>query len=337
MPELRKDPVLGRWVIIATERAKRPTDYAAEPVVIEGGKFCPFCYGNEDKTPPEISASRANGGPPNTPGWSLRIVPNKFPALRIEGELDRSGEGLFDRVSGTGAHEVIIESPDHQVTLAQLPEKRIEDVLWAYRERLLDLKNDKRFKYVLIFKNHGAAAGASLEHSHTQLIALPIVPKRVREEVDGAKQYFLLKERCIFCDVIRQEQQSRVRIIAEDDAFITLAPYAPRFPFEAWIMPKQHGAAFEEAEPPTYQKLARALRDLLQRVDKVLTLPAYNFVLHTSPMREDTHPYFHWHLEFMPKLTKVAGFEWGTGFYINPTPPEDSAQALREVEVAATP
>lgn len=333
MPELRKDPIIGRWVIIATERAKRPSDYPTDPVIIQGGQFCPFCYGNEDKTPPEIIAYRSNSSPANTPGWSLRVVPNKFPALGIEGDLERSGEGLFDRMSGTGAHEVIIESPDHDSTLAQLAEKRIEDVLWAYRDRIVDLKKDKRFKYVLIFKNHGAPAGASLEHSHTQLIALPIVPKRVREEVDGAKQYYLMKERCIFCDLIRQEHQSQVRIIAEDDSFITVAPYAPRFPFETWILPKEHCHAFEEAASPVYEKLARALKNLLQRTDKVLNRSAYNFVLHTTPMREETDLYYHWHLEFMPKLTKVAGFEWGTGFYINPTPPEESARALREIEV----
>lgn len=336
MPELRKDPIIGRWVIIATERAKRPHDYPSDPVIIQGGQFCPFCYGNEEKTPPEIMAYRANGTPPNTPGWNLRVVPNKFPALGIEGELERTGEGLFDRMSGIGAHEVIIESPDHEATLTQLPEKRVEDVLWAYRDRIVDLKKDKRFKYVLIFKNHGAAAGASLEHSHTQLIALPIVPKRVREEVDGAKQYYMMKERCIFCDIIHQERQSRVRIIAEDDDLITLSPYAPRFPFETWILPKQHGSAFEEVPSGLYEKLARSLRGLLQRSDKVLNRPAYNFVLHTTPMREDTDLFYHWHLEYMPKLTKVAGFEWGTGFYINPTPPEDSARALREAEVPAT-
>ena len=334
MPELRKDPIIGRWVIIATERAKRPTDYPKEPVVITGGGFCPFCYGNEEKTPPEIIAYRSNGTPPNTPGWNLRVVPNKFPALGIEGELERAGEGLFDRMSGIGAHEVIIESPDHNATLAQLAEKRVEDVLWAYRDRIVDLKNDKRFKYVLIFKNHGAAAGASLEHSHSQLIALPIVPKRVREEVDGAKQFYLMKERCIFCDVVRQELESGVRVIAESAHFVTLAPYAPRFPFETWVLPKQHGATFENASTALYEDLARTMKKLLVLTDKVLDRPAYNFVLHTSPMREETDLYFHWHIEFMPKLTKVAGFEWGTGFYINPTPPEESARALRDADVA---
>jgi UDPglucose--hexose-1-phosphate uridylyltransferase len=337
VPELRKDPILGRWVIISTDRAKRPSDYAKEPVVIKGGSFCPFCTGNEDKTPPEIMALRANGTPADTPGWSLRVVPNKFPALRIEGELERTGEGLFDRVSGVGAHEVIIESPDHQASLAQLPEKRIEDVLKAFRDRMVDLKNDPRFKYVLIFKNHGLAAGASLEHSHSQLIALPIVPKRVREEVDGAKQYYLMKERCVFCDIIRQEKQTQARVVSEDEHFLTVAPYAPRFPFETWILPKQHGAFFEDTAAATYPHLARALKRLLLRAEQLLDRPAYNFVLHTSPMREETELYYHWHIEYMPKLTRVAGFEWGTGFYINATPPEESARALRELELRAAP
>lgn len=337
MPELRKDPVIGRWVIISTERAKRPSDFVREPVSSRPTSFCPFCYGNEDKTPPEIIAYRGNGTQANTPGWSLRVVPNEYPALGIEGEVDRQGEGLFDKMNGIGAHEVIIETPDHEAILAGLSEKRVEDVLWAYRDRIVDLKKDKRFKYVLIFKNYGEAAGASLTHSHSQLIALPIVPKRVREEVDGAKQYYMMKERCVFCDLIRQERRSAVRVVAENEHFITLAPYAPRFPFETWILPKNHGAAFEEAASSVYEHLAKALKGLLQRVDKLLGHPPYNYVVHTSPVREDTEPFFHWHLEFMPRLSKIAGFEWGTGFYINPTPPEDSARALRETPMPVAP
>jgi len=336
VPELRKDPIIGRWVIISTERAKRPSDFLREPVRPKQGAFCPFCYGNEDKTPPEIIAYRSNGTRPNTPGWSLRVVPNKFPALGIEGDLDRQGEGLFDKMNGIGAHEVIIETPEHEASLSDLPDKQVEEVLWSYRDRIVDLKKDRRFKYILIFKNHGEAAGASLEHGHSQLIALPIVPKRVREEVDGAKQYYMMKERCIFCDLIRQERQTGVRVVDESEHFITLAPYAPRFPFETWILPKKHGAAFENAPSPIYEQLARALRNLLQRVDKILEYPAYNYVIHTSPVQEDTEAFFHWHVEFMPKLTKVAGFEWGTGFYINPTPPEESAQCLREAEVSVS-
>lgn len=333
MPELRKDPVTGRWVIIATERAKRPTDFVREKVEIRGVGFCPFCAGNEAKTPPEILSYRKDGSARNTPGWSLRVVPNKFPALGIEGALNRQGEGLYDKMNGIGAHEVIIETPEHQQTLATMPVRGIEDVLWAYRDRILDLKKDRRFKYALIFKNHGDAAGASLEHTHSQLIALPVVPKYVREEVNSAKDYYSYKERCIFCDIVRQEIEDGVRVIAENQTFITIAPYAPRFPFEMWILPKTHQSAFEESQKYEFEQLAAMLKDMLMRLDNVLDFPAYNHIIHTSPIPEASNDYYHWHLEIMPKLTKMAGFEWGTGFHINPTPPEESAKFLREAVV----
>jgi UDPglucose--hexose-1-phosphate uridylyltransferase len=321
-------------VIISTDRAKRPTDFLRQSVKIEGTGFCPFCYGNESKTPPEILAYGRNGGGRNSPGWTVRVVPNKFPALGIEGGLDREGEGMFDRMNGVGAHEVIIETPDHQTTLATMPQRAIEELFWAYRDRVLDLKNDKRFRYILIFKNHGDAAGASLEHSHSQLIALPIVPKRVLEEIDGARHYYREKERCIFCDVIHQEKETGVRVIGENDLFITLAPYAPRFPFEMWLLPKQHGSSFENNQSSVYASLAKAFKENLMRMDAVLDHPAYNFVLHTSPIGEESNEHYHWHFEIMPKLTKVAGFEWGTGFYICPTPPEESAQFLRRADIS---
>jgi UDPglucose--hexose-1-phosphate uridylyltransferase len=331
MPELRKDPITGRWVIISTDRARRPSDFLREKVVPKGG-FCPFCPGQEDRTPREIMAYRPNGNGPNTPGWTVRVVPNKFPALGIEGDLARRGEGMFDKMNGIGAHEVIIESPEHNQNLATLPDKRVEDVLWAFRDRILDLKKDKRFRYILIFKNHGEAAGASLEHPHCQLIALPIVPSYVREEMDGAKSYYSQKERCIYCDVIRQEIQSSIRVIDDSADFLTIAPYAPRFPFETWILPKQHESAFENSPSGHYEGLARALKNVLGRLNQALEGPAYNLVIHTSPVMESTNDYYHWHMELMPKLTKVAGFEWGTGFYINPTPPEESAAFLREAQ-----
>ena len=333
MPELRKDPITGRWVIISTDRAKRPMDFIRQSVEIKGMGFCPFCYGNEEKTPPEVLAYGRNGGPPNKPGWRVRVVPNKFPALGIEGDLDRQGEGLFDKMNGVGAHEVIVETPDHGTTLATLSEKGIEEVLCAYRDRVLDLKNDRRFRYILIFKNHGEAAGASLEHTHSQLIALPIVPKRVREEVDNSKRYFMEKERCIFCDMIRQETQEGERVIAENDTFLALAPYAPRFPFETWLLPKLHASSYENTQSPVYAGLAKLLHIILARVDVVLDRPAYNYMIHTSPIGEEVNDHYHWHIELIPTLTKVAGFEWGSGFYINPTPPEESARFLRDAVI----
>jgi UDPglucose--hexose-1-phosphate uridylyltransferase len=332
LPELRKDPITGRWVIIATDRAKRPTDFIREPVPAPRGGICPFDYGNEHKTPPEILAFR-NSGNRDEPGWRVRVVPNKFPVLGIEGTLDRAGDGIYDKMNGIGAHEVIIETPDHNLTLAEMPERQIEEVLWAFKERVSDLKKDRRFRYIILFKNHGEAAGASLEHPHCQLIALPVIPKRVKEEVDAAHAFYDMKERCIFCDIIRFDTAAGVRLVMETDRFAVLAPYAPRFPFETWILPKTHGSHFENSDAPTLQNLAWVLRSTMRKLEKVLERPAYNFIVHSAPVQEPDLLYYHWHIEIIPKLTKVAGFEWGTGFYINPTPPEESARFLREAGV----
>jgi UDPglucose--hexose-1-phosphate uridylyltransferase len=234
---------------------------------------------------------------------------------------------------GVGAHEVIIETPDHGRTLAAMSEPEIERVLWAYRERMLDLKRDMRLRYILIFKNHGAAAGATLEHTHSQLIALPVVPDFVREEIEGARRHFATKERCIFCDIVGQDLADGRRVILENADVVALAPYAPRLPFESWVLPKRHGARFEEAPRHEYESLARALKALLQRMDRALESPPYNLIVHTSPCSDDTSEVYHWHVEIVPKLTPVAGFEWGTGFYINPTSPEEAAQVLRSVRL----
>ncbi len=333
MPELRKDPVTGRWVIIATDRAKRPNDFVRQPVPFPTARICPFDYGNEQKTPPEILAYRNSGGR-DQPGWRVRVVPSKFPALGIEGELSRQGEGMYDKMSGIGAHEVIIESPDHAATFSDMAERQIEEVFWAFKERVNDLKRDRRFRCIILFKNHGEAAGATLEHGHSQLIALPVIPKRVKEEMDGAKLFFDLKERCIFCDILRQESASGARMVTETDRFIVLEPYAPRFPFETWILPKRHESHFEDADAATLQNLAWVMRSTMRKIDKTLERPAYNFIVHSAPLQEPELPHYHWRLEIMPKLTKVAGFEWGTGFYINPTPPEESARFLREAGLA---
>ncbi len=332
MPELRKDPISGGWVIIAVERGKRPTDFISPPVQRKRGGFCPFWPGNERTTPPEIMAFRPSSTQANTSGWTLRVMPNKFPALQIYGDLNRSGEGMFDKMNGIGAHEVIIETSDHQLSLASMPLKSVEDVLWAYHLRLTDLKKDPRFKYVLIFKNEGEAAGASLEHSHSQLIALPIVPKLVREEVDSSRRYFEFKERCIFCDVINQEMDWGRRVIYENSGYIAIAPFAPRSPFETWILPKKHESAFY---PPnkSFAGLAECLQRILKQTDRILDTPPYNFIIHTSPFMEEINDYYHWHIEIMPKLTSIAGFEWGTGFYINPTLPEEAARFMREAKI----
>jgi UDPglucose--hexose-1-phosphate uridylyltransferase len=332
MSELRKDPVTGRWVIISTERRKRPTDFRLESVHIDPDPTCPFCEGHEHMTPRELLAHRDGSGP-NGPGWNLRVVPNQFPVLRVEGSLDRQGEGLFDKMNGIGAHEVIIESPRHQDTLATMSDAAIEDVLWAFRERVQDLKRDQRFRYIIIFKNHGLAAGASLDHSHSQIIALPIVPREVRDEVDGARAHFGAKERCVFCDIVRQETADGRRLIGENGDMVAVAPYAPRFPFETWVLPRRHQSRFEDAPRHEYASLARLLGELLRKMNKALRLPPYNLLIHSAPVAEPVDECYHWHVEIIPKLTKVAGFEWATGFYLNPTSPEEAAEVLRAVSV----
>src|SRR5262245_18166707 len=288
MPELRKDPVVGRWVIISTERSRRPTNFSpARPQRAAG--FCPFCPGSEDKTPPEVYAVRSNGAGPNGDGWQVRVVPNKFPALQIEGNLDRRGEGLYDKMNGVGAHEVVIEGPDHSLDLADLDVGHIEQVLIAYRERVIDLHRDRRFRYVLIFKNHGAQAGATLEHTHTQLIATPIIPKSIQEELEGSRRYYELKERCVFCDIVAQEtaDNNGRRVVTMNDRFVVLEPFAPHFPFETWILPRKHDDSFHMlSDDSEYRDLAVILKDTLQRLNQALERPPFNFVIHTAPVSE---------------------------------------------------
>jgi UDPglucose--hexose-1-phosphate uridylyltransferase len=330
MPELRRDPVLGRWIIISKERRKRPTDFAVEANTSLGG-FCPLCPGNENTTPPEVLAFRLGGSQQaNGPGWQVRVVPNKYPALVIEGELGKEGEGLYDRMNGIGAHEVIVESPNHDESLSHMSAENMFFVFKAFRERIADLERDPRFRYVIVFKNYGRAAGASLEHSHSQLIALPILPRMIVSELAGALSYFQYKERCVFCDIIRQELQQNVRVVCQNDHFVTITPFAPRTPFEMWVLPKHHSSAYCKQDDYHLQSLSMIFSETLQRLDACIPDVPYNFVLHTEPLRAGGVEHYHWHFEIVPKLTSIAGFEWGSGFYINPMPPEEAASYLRE-------
>lgn len=347
MPELRKDPISERWMVISTERGNRPTDFkmpaVAEESVGSGGAKCPFCEGNETKTPPEIKAWRKPDTSPNTPGWDVRIVQNKFPALTNQGDINRTGIGVFDMMSGIGAHEVIIETPVHEHNIPDMTDEHVEKVLWAYKQRILDLSQDKRFRYVLIFKNYGKSAGASLAHPHSQLIATPITPRYVKLELSNAREYFMEKERCIFCDIIRQELGSGERVVYENEYFVAIAPFASRFPFEIWVLPRRHEYAFEIMPDEERLLLAKCLKEILKRLKVCLNDPPYNYVVHTSPnpmVRPGKPDYwgtiqydFHWHIEIIPRLTKMAGFEWGSGLYINPTSPEQAAKFLRDIAV----
>ncbi|OGS45646.1 MAG: galactose-1-phosphate uridylyltransferase [Elusimicrobia bacterium RIFOXYD2_FULL_34_15] len=329
MPELRRDPIIGRWVIITKERGKVKKDFEKIPE-IDTSDGCPFCPGKENLTPPEILSFREPGTKKDEKGWWVRAIPNKFPVLRVEGTLNRRGEGMFDYMDGIGAHEVIIETPNHNADFSDLDNKQAEEVVWAYRDRILDLKKDIRFEYILVFKNHGADAGASLAHPHSQIIAMPTIPVRVKQEIEGGRNYFEYKERCVFCDIIHEETEANTRIVSENEDFICIAPFASRFPFETWILPKVHSSVFEDLPKHEVANLAMMLRDINARMNEILEKPPYNFVIHNAPCRTGKLPYYHWHIEMMPRLTKVAGFEWGTGFYINPTPPEEAAKFLRE-------
>lgn len=327
MPELRKDPVIGRWVIVAEERALRPHDFVVPREEAQGG-FCPFCAGNETKTPPEVYAHRDGGTAPDTPGWKLRVVPNKFPVLRVEGDLGKRAKGMYDRMEGIGAHEVFIETPEHLTTLTDLPDDHVALILAAYRERLLDLRRDSRMAYGMLFKNVGRAAGASLEHTHSQLIVTPVVPTRVSEEIEGAKRFYGHRDRCVFCDILDQELSVDERQVMVTDRFVALTPYASRFPFETWVLPREHSSHFEAMSWEDMEDLAFVLKRTLARIEDALDHPPYNFMIHTAPMQSGPMDHYHWHIEIIPRVTKTAGFEWGTGFYINPVPPEAAAEFL---------
>lgn len=340
MPELRHDPIQKRWVIISTQRALRPDDFFVSNEHPRAS-FCPFDEGHEDKTPPEIAAIR-DGSAANRPGWKVRVVPNRFAALKIEGDLDRQGMDVYDKMNGVGAHEVIIETPEHEVGLAEMPIEQLCLVLTMYRERLRDLMRDRRLKYVLLFKNHGFNAGATLAHPHTQIIATPVTPKIIANELQSAQQHFLLKERCLFCDVITSELNRGERIVRVTDDYVVLAPYASRFPFEIFVAPRRHRHDFAAITDIEILRLAETMKDIMHRLKVALKDPPYNFVIHTIPnvaatrrprYWETLEDDFHWHIEILPRLTRMAGFEWGTGFYINPTPPEDCARFLRDVEI----
>ncbi|MEI8344945.1 MAG: galactose-1-phosphate uridylyltransferase [Candidatus Omnitrophota bacterium] len=328
MPQLRKDPVTNRWVIVNVE--KPMLKFAVEPPAKSTTKICPFCPGNEAMTTAEIMVLGRKDGSRNISNWLVRVISNKFPALRIEDAAQKLAVGMYDKIGGFGAHEVIVENPDHRKEMADLPVEHVELILRAYRERCQDLRKDLRFQYVLIFKNFGSAAGASLEHPHSQLIALPIVPSRVLSELKGCGKYFEYKDRCVICDMLSQETLDRRLGILQDEGFAAVAPFASRFPFETWVLPTAHQANFDQLTDAELRNLARVLKATLQRLKGALNNPAYNMMIHTLPMNGKDGESYHWHIEIIPHLTQVAGFELGTGFYVNPTPPELAAEILRK-------
>jgi len=335
MTEMRRDPVLGRWVIVENEESSLgPQDYEKQDQSRSHAEICPFCPHKEGQTPPEVDAIRNDGSQPNGPGWDARVVPNKFPALRIEGELDKRGEGMYDQSNGIGAHEVVIETADHFRDLADLSVEEVVNVLRLYQNRSLSLAKDKRFKYIQIFKNYGESAGTSSEHAHSQIIALPTIPKYVNEKLDGAKSYYMFRERCLFCDMIDQEVEEKERVVTENEAFIALCPFVPRYPFETWIFPKEHQSSFCSLDDGGRYHLAAILKETLLRVKVALFDPSYNFYLHVAPVNYKEQEAFHWHIEVVPQLCREVGYEWGTGLYRVRTSPSVAAGHLRGAKLA---
>ena len=283
MSQMRKDIFTGGWVIVAETDAVRPSDFHFKRFTRDT-TFCPFCETNEASTPPEIFAIRRPGSPANGPGWSVRVVPNSQPRLRIEGDLGRRPEGFHDLMNGVGADEVIAETPRHDHSLHELEIHEVADVIRAWVARIVDLEQDKRMRYILIFKNHGEEAGAhTIAHSISQLMALPVTPRAIKTKLIVARDYYALRERCIYCDVLHQELADRRRLVAENDDFVALAPFASRSPFEIDLFPKFHSSAFSRIDPLQIQNLASVLRHVLHKLDDTLGGAPYNLSLQDRP------------------------------------------------------
>ncbi len=331
MAQLRKDPIVGRWTMIDTDHLKGPSDFVKEDHKPVHEAICPFCPGRETRTPAELDANRPSGAAAKISDWKVRTIPNKFPALLHEGVLEKEGVGMFDVISGYGAHEVVIESPQHSKQMADLTPAEMVLVLNQYQRRYKTLALDSKLKYVIIFKNFGKSAGATVEHAHSQIIALPMVPKYVLEEIEGAEEFHKMNGACVFCEILKQEKKDQDRIVCENSSFISFCPYAPRYAFETWVMPQVHQAHFADLDEAQIGSLAEHLLDVLGRIKRCLSNPSYNFYLHTSPINYGRPDCYHWHIEIIPKLSRSIGFEWGTGLQIVPTYPHDAAKHLRDV------
>lgn len=335
MTQMRKDVFSGRWVIVDESVAVRPSEFQFKPVTRQT-TFCPFCETNEASTPPEVFAIRPPGSPANGPGWSVRVVPNSQPRLRVEGQLGRRGEGFHDLMNGIGAHEIIAETPRHDLALHELPPEAIANVIRAWVARIVDLERDPRMRHVLVFKNHGEEAGAhTISHSISQLMALPVTPRIIKSKLMTARDYYHQKERCIYCDVLQQEIRDGSRMVAENEHFVAIVPFAARFPFEMTILPKAHESAFSVIKAEQVEALARILRMALQKLDGTLGHPPYNLSLQDRPFLRPRMGYwetidadYHWHLEILPQIVRVTGFEWASFFFYNPVPPEVAARCL---------
>jgi len=334
MPELRQDPATKQWVIIATERAKRPEDYSRNSEKVEHPDYsekCPFCPGNEDMAPPEDFAYRWAGSKPNTEGWWVRVIPNKFPALVPNGHLGRIREnGFFRSMTGVGKHELVIESPIHNATIGTMDLKQVEEILLIYRDRFNELSQYPKFQFVTIFRNHGRLAGTSLIHPHSQIIATPIVPLHIRHRLEEAMRYYDDNGECVFCKMLAQEIELHKRVVLETEDFVAFEPFASSSPFETWIMPKKHAAIYGSISIEDAKMFAAVLSRVMKKIYVDLNDPDYNYMIHTAPFKDADENWYHWFIQIVPRLTMIAGFELGSRVFINTTPPEEAAEFLRQ-------
>jgi UDPglucose--hexose-1-phosphate uridylyltransferase len=326
MSEFRKDPLLDSWTIIDSSRKiNKVLDYGKYP---EDVSKCPFCPGNEFMAKHDILTIAKEGDLKN---WELRVVPNAKPILNVETVLKKEADGIYDKMYGVGAHEIFIETPQHFIKPQNVPMRYYETLYKALTMRIKDLRKDGRLEYILFFKNHGEFANALLEHPHSQLIAMPTIPSIIKTKIDSSRDYFDSKERCVFCDIIAQEISSSLRIVYENDLFISFCPYASRYPFETWIFPKNHQSDFDFIAKDEIESLTKIIREVLSKISKTLDNCSYNYMLHTGPLKNVNIPFYHWYISIKPAVVNDIGFEWDSGLYVNPVAPEYAAKFLREL------
>lgn len=332
MPELRLNQVTKEWVIIATERAKRPEDFKSRVIKKHPPAFlptCPFCPGNESKTPEEVF--RITEGDQ----WKIRVVPNKFAALHRDAERVRKNSGIKHSISGFGVHDVIIETPVHNMTTALLPLDRVSEIVSTYKKRFIEMHSDSRIGHVIIFKNHGEGAGTSLEHPHSQIIGTPVTPFQIRERIEEAIRFFDITGECLVCRTTAEEKAEGARVVFETEHFLAFIPYAAISAFHTWIFPKRHAASFSDITEAEIPDLALNLKTVLAKLYFGLNNPDYNYTIRSNKPRDSKSESFHWYMSIVPRVSTTAGFEMGSGMFINTSLPEESARFLREVNIPA--
>ena len=328
MSELRRDPLLRRWTIIAPERRSQLIGRRLVRPRVQEDTPCPFCPGNEHMNPQEIYVARVEPSAQSPQGWAVRITPDRQPLLRIEGTVERRGVGLFDLMSATGAHELVSDTPDHHAHWADFDLPQMERLLRSYLIRYNDLRNDRRFRQAVIMKNHGSP-WSRYPHHHSHIVAMPFIPRRIDDEFIGAQAYYCLKERCVFCDALQEEERRQDRVIVANDDFVALAPFASGFPFETWVLPRRHMPDFGQVGERAIPGLAAIFCDAMTKLRNALHDPHFSLALHSGPLSGEYEDEFHWHWELIPHLSGELGMEWATGVYFNPIAPEDAAACLR--------